>query len=287
MSERNVGLPNFLIIGSAKSGTTTLFSDLGANEQIFFPVVKEPSDLIRDDVLHKDGLAAYRRIFSSARPDQILGEASTPYTSRPIYEGVAERAQRVLGPDLKLIYIVRDPLERILSEHRYAAQQEKVPADINVALRETPRIVERSRYAYQLEPWLAQFPRESLRVLVFEQYIVQREPIVRELFDFLGATTPPDYVVPEPKNYTSDVIVARGFLRNVVRSETYRRTVRRLIPQALRERAKTVLGRKSEIEVEQQLAPDNERALLDKLRPEVEALHRIAGWDKPVWPRFA
>lgn len=281
------GLPGFLIIGSAKSGTTTLFSDLGANEHIFFPVVKEPSDLVQENILDRRGIAKYRQIFRAAGPDQMLGEASTVYTSRPRFEGVPERALHVLGRQLKLIYVVRDPLERMLSEHRYAAHRGRMSGDLDVALRDEPQIMERSRYAYQLAPWLQRFPQEQLRIVVFEQYIADREATVRSLFDFLGVPTPAGYRLPDAKNGTNDVIVARGVLRHIVHTQLYQRTMRRFVPNALRERAKAVLGRKLDVHVDQRLSPANERALVDRLTSEVVELHRIAGWERPMWKRFA
>jgi hypothetical protein len=284
---RKTRLPGFVIIGAAKSGTTTLYADLGAHENVFFPVVKEPADLARDDVLNERGLAAYARLFDRARDDQIAGEASTAYTSRPMQEGAAERAYRVLGPAVKLIYIVRDPFERVLSEHRYAAKQGKVPGDLNAALRDTPRIVERSRYAYQLEPWLQVFPRENINIVLFEDYIANRDATVRALFSFLGLRTPEHYRVPAAQNSTDDVIIARGLLANVVRTQLYRRTVRRFLPLAIRERAKRSLGRKLDVTIDQQLTRENEQLLLERLRPDARQFHEIAGWKRPVWPRFA
>jgi len=284
---RHAGLPDFLIIGSAKSGTTTLFSDLGANEHIFFPIVKEPSDLVHEEVVGDRGTAAYKRIFRDAGAHQHLGEASTMYTSRPTFEGVPARAMRVLGPKLKLIYLVRDPFERVLSEHRYAASQGRAPAQLAAALHGSPQMVERSRYAYQLAPWLEQFPRDSLRIVVFEDYVKNREATVRALFEFLGAPTPAGYRLPDAQNSTSDVIVARGFLQRMVRTQLYRRVVRDIVPAAIRDRAKRVLGKRPDVTVDQQLPPAAERELLERLRPDVAELHRIAGWNQPVWKRFA
>jgi hypothetical protein len=281
-------LPTFLVIGAAKSGTTTLFSDLGSHRDVFFPVVKEPSDLTSDKVLAPDGLAAYARLFADARPGQVRGEASTPYTARPQFDGAAERARRLLGPDLKLIYLVRDPIDRLLSDHRYSVQIGKAMSpDINVAIRETPRLVHMSRYAYQLAPWLEHFGREQLRVVAFERYVQDRAAAVTELFDFLGVAVEPDHVLPVEKNRTSDVVAPRGPLRRLVRSEFYRRTVRRLLPPAVRELAKRVVGRPAPIPLQQTLSADSLRYLLAELGPEVEALHAIAGWTAPVWPRFA
>jgi hypothetical protein len=263
-------LPTFLVIGAAKSGTTTLFSDLGSHRDVFFPVVKEPSDLTSDKVLAPDGLAAYARLFADARPGQVRGEASTPYTARPQFDGAAERARR------------------LLSDHRYSVQIGKAMSpDIDVAIRETPRLVHMSRYAYQLAPWLEHFGREQLRVVAFERYVQDRAAVVAELFDFLGVAVEPDHVLPVEKNRTSDVVAPRGPLRRLVRSEFYRRTVRRLLPPAVRDLAKRVVGRPAPIPLQQTLGADSLRYLLAELGPEVDALHAIAGWTAPVWPRFA
>lgn len=280
-------LPSFLVIGAAKSGTTTLFSDLDSHPDVFFPVVKEPGDLTRDEVLEDRGLAAYAQLFRAARPGQVCGEASTIYTARPMFEGAPERARRVLGGATKLIYLVRDPFDRVLSEHRYSALQGKIPGDINLAIRETPRIIERSRYAYQVQPWLEKFGRDQLTVVVFEDYIKQREATVAKLFDVLGVPRLPDHQLPASKNKTSDVVIARGPLRRLVRTEFYRRTVRRLVPASVRERAKPYFGRHSRVVVSQQLTREHEQLLLDQLRPDVEEFHRMVGWTSPVWSRFA
>lgn len=280
-------LPDFLIIGAAKSGTTTLYADLAANPQIFFPATKEPADLSRDDVLTPRGRARYAKLFASARPGQLLAEASTRYTSRPMFEGVAERARQLLGPSLKLIYLVRDPYERMLSEHRYAAQQGKVPGELASALRQAPRLIEHSRYGFQIAPWLDHFDRDRLEIVSFERYVAAREPTVRALFAFLGATAPSDYRLPAAQNSSNDVIVGRGILRHIVGLQGYRRTIRRIVPHALRERAKAVLGKKLDVVIDQRLPAALERELIDRLRPEVDEIHRVAGWNEPMWQRFA
>jgi hypothetical protein len=281
-------LPSFLIIGAAKSGTTTLFGDLGEHRGIFFPVVKEPSDLTTDKVLTAEGRAAYARLFAASQPGQLAGEASTVYTARPQFDGAAERARRVLGPDLKLIYLVRDPIDRVLSDHRYSVQIGKPMApDINVAIRQTPRLVAMSRYAYQLAPWIEQFGADRIRVVAFERYVDDRAAGVAALFDFLGLAPDPTYALPDARNKTSDVVAARGALKTLVRSDLYRRTVRRLVPQAVRDLGKRLVGRGPRIDIEQGLTAASTRFLLDELGPDVEALHQLAGWTTPVWPRFA
>jgi hypothetical protein len=280
-------LPSFLIIGAAKSGTTTLFSDLDAHPDIFFPVVKEPGDLAKDAILAPGGVETYSKLFADAGPNQVLGEASTIYTARPMFDGSALRARRVLGPDLKIIYLVRDPFDRLLSEHRYSAMLGKMSGNINEALRTDAWLIEQSRYAYQLGPWIEQFGSDRLRLVVFERYVKSRESTVTSLFTFLGAPQRADYQLPEMKNKSSDVIIPRGALRRLSRTDFYRRTIRRWVPASIRDKAKPLLGRSLDVQLDQALTSENELMLIDRLRPEVEQFHQMVGWTTPTWNRFA
>lgn len=280
-------LPSFLIIGAAKSGTTTLFSDLDAHPDIYFPIVKEPGDLAKDSLLEAGGVEAYSRLFADALPHQVPGEASTIYTARPIFDGAAKRARQVLGPDLKIIYLVRDPFDRVLSEHRYSAMLGKVSGNINEALRTDAWLIEQSRYAYQLAPWIEQFGNKRIQFLVFERYIKAREATVTSLFEFLGVPQRADYQLPEMRNKSSDVVIPRGALHRLSRTEFYRRTVRRWIPASIRDKVKPYLGRAPRVQIDQSLSRDNEQMLLERLRPEVERFHQMVGWSSPAWSRFA
>jgi hypothetical protein len=154
-------LPDFLIIGAMKAGTTTLYHDLMRHPRIFLPEVKEPDALLSDNIFTSRNLRKYAQFFHPASLDQLCGEASTTYTKRPTFEGVADRALRLLGENLKLIYIVRNPLQRTLSHHRFLYQLGLMEKDINRVIRSDPTLIDYSRYAMQIEPWLATFGRRS------------------------------------------------------------------------------------------------------------------------------
>ena len=84
----------------------------------------------------------------------IRCDASTAYSKRPDFEGVPERAVAVLPAGFKVIYMVRHPIERIVSQHHHAHFAGEVGASIDDAVRQHDRFIHYSRYAYQLEPWL-------------------------------------------------------------------------------------------------------------------------------------
>jgi len=112
-------LPHFLIIGAMKSGTTTLYRDMLTHRRVFFSADKEPMNLVNDDVLTAEGRHAYESLFAGAGRDSVCGEASTAYTKLPVYPGVPRRALQLLGPELRLIYIMRHPIERLISHHHH------------------------------------------------------------------------------------------------------------------------------------------------------------------------
>lgn len=110
-------LPNMLIIGAKKASSTLLYELLCQHPQVWMPQEKEPHCLVTasdPDKIREQ----YARLFEPA-PDSalILGEASTGYTTMPYNGPIPRRIQQALGQP-KLIYILRDPVERLISNYR-------------------------------------------------------------------------------------------------------------------------------------------------------------------------
>lgn len=228
-------LPDFLLIGAARSGTTTLYRDLLTHPSIFFPVTKEPGNLTRDDVLTPEGRQAYSRLFDAAAPGALCGDATTRYTHRPNFEGVAGRARHVLGADLKCLYIVRNPIDKIISTHHLNVSRGLGSADINVAVREDASLLDHARYAMQIEPWVEQFGRDQIRVVHFESYVENRRAMVVELEAFLGIEPRGDLVrAGRAYNRSRDETRPAGPFARVIRNPAYRRLLRPLLPPDVR-----------------------------------------------------
>ena len=155
--------PDFLLIGAQKAGTTSLFFDLRAQPGVFIPDEKELCVLLEpagDKVR-----AAYDGYFKAAATGDCRGDCSTDYTKRTEHQEVAKRAFERLGPDLKLIYVVRDPIQRLLSHHHHRSN-EVGGISLERAIDEWPEIVDNSRYGFQLEAWLEYFPATAIHVVL-------------------------------------------------------------------------------------------------------------------------
>jgi hypothetical protein len=230
-------MPHFLIIGAMKSGTTTLYRDLLKHSSIFFPVDKEPGNLIDPGVLTEAGRVAYARLFSKAAVNAVCGEASTIYTKLPDFTGAAEQARKLLGPDLKIIYIMREPVSRTLSHHYHNYCIGTATSDVNQAVFEDPQFLNYSRYAMQLEPWVSSFGREAILPVRFEDYIADRRAGAASVWRFLGVDPRPELVDDSIiYNDSKKKPASRGFLYWLSRGTVYRQFVRPLLSESTKDK---------------------------------------------------
>jgi hypothetical protein len=176
-------LPNLIIIGGLKCGTTSIHHYLGLHPEIEMSKPKELNFFVKE--LNWDlGLPWYRGRFDSRFP--VRGESSPHYTNLPHYQGVAERIHDNI-PDARLIYMVRDPISRILSHwtHAVGAGYETRPME-EVLSRDDQTYVTRSRYWMQLQPYLELFDREQIAIITQEELQNDREGTMRRAFRFAG-----------------------------------------------------------------------------------------------------
>jgi hypothetical protein len=177
-------LPTFIVIGAMKAGTTSLYHYLRNHDEIFMSRIKELDFFVSESNWSR-GLDWYRHQFSGAGDAIARGEASTLYTKFPEYRGVPERIASLL-PDVRLVYVVRDPIVRLRShyQHRVMTGAEKAPPEM--ALLQNPTYLNCSRYAMQLEQYLDHFPREQILVVASESLRTDRRATVQEVYRFLG-----------------------------------------------------------------------------------------------------
>ena len=161
-------LVDFMLIGAQKSGTTSLAHQLAQHPQIGFCRHKEPDFFSKHDDWTRN-IAEYHRLYELSS-GKLYGEASTTYTWIPEYPETASRLHQY-NPNLKLLYIMRQPVERAISHytHHLLRARTRYPPEIEVF--EHPTYINHSRYALQMRPYLERFPRENLYFLLFEEYI--------------------------------------------------------------------------------------------------------------------
>jgi len=178
-------LPNFLLIGAMKAGTTSLYHYLQAHPQVYMSPIKEPEFFVEQSNWRR-GIDWYCEQFASAGPDATaIGEASTLYTRYPRHQGIPQRIASHI-PKVRLIYVVRDPIERIRSHYQHRVAQASERAPFEEAVFEDPTYVDCSRYALQIEQYMEYFPREQLLVITSEELRDARQATIRRVYEHLG-----------------------------------------------------------------------------------------------------
>ena len=276
-------LPDFLIIGAMKAGTTSLYRDLMTNPAVSMPYKKEPANLTRDEVLTDPGRRAYAALFEGAEPGQICGEASTGYTKLPRFPGVPRRALELLGPDLRAIYVVRDPVARIISHHFHEWTSKEIARGIDEAVRAEPRYIDYSRYAMQITPWIDTLGRDRVLVLRFETYVERRRESVDEVCRFLGVEPCGELIDPDAVyNPSVGKPVPRGPFQFVRQRAVYKRLLRPILSAQARQRLRAVFLPKATDRPDPP-SPDTIEYILEQVADDSARLAGIMGHAGPLW----
>lgn len=201
--------PNFLIIGAMKSGTTSLYHYLNQHPEIYLSPQKEPhffaykderikfkgpGDQERIEKMVVSDEQQYLRLFEGIKNEKAVGEASAMYL---YYSEAAKNIKEVI-PDVKLIVMLRNPVDRAYSSYKHLVRDDREFLDsFEEALEaEEKRIseewlplwhyVEAGKYGKQLTSYFEIFNKEQIKVILFEDFKKETSKVVKSTFEFLG-----------------------------------------------------------------------------------------------------
>jgi hypothetical protein len=177
-------LPNLIIIGAMKCATTSLHYYLNLHPQVSMVGRKELNFFISERNWGK-GLSWYGSNFISTA--DVRGETSPAYANYPRFSGVPERMYSVV-PEAKVIYLVRDPIDRIISHyiHNFVIGLEKRSVENALKDFDNCTYTRQSRYYMQLEQYLKYYPPSNILIITREDLYRYRERTLKEVFRFLG-----------------------------------------------------------------------------------------------------
>ncbi|WP_052184301.1 sulfotransferase family protein [Psychroserpens sp. Hel_I_66] len=174
---------NFLIIGAAKSATTSLSNALALHPEICFSQPKEPQFFSKLE--WRDHIDEYHKLFNC--DSKLYGEGSTNYTKFPNFNKNVSADIFEYNPNMKLIYMMRNPIDRIISHytHTYNRGYQK-NSDIDHVITSEIQHINVSRYAMQIEPYLNVFGKEQVLLLFFEDFVSQPQKVLDTVYEFLN-----------------------------------------------------------------------------------------------------
>ena len=178
-------LPDFLVIGAMKAGTTSLFRYLADHPDLAMPWQKEVDFFTTH---WEKGVDWYEAQFDSLVPQagRIVGEVSPNYSKRHLWPETAARVASVL-PDAKIVYVIRDPIARLQSMYVDMRAYGGETRSIDEAISADDDYVLTSSYGYQLEPYVEVFGDDRLLVIEAEDLLSDRERTVSRVYSFVGA----------------------------------------------------------------------------------------------------
>jgi hypothetical protein len=173
-------LPNFIVIGPGKTGTTWLYHCLAAHPQI--GLARHTKETVFFTEYYDRGRSWYERFFEGTENAVARGEVSNTYFFSP----QAPARMAALLPGAKIIAFVRNPMDRILSAYLFHRRNGVVHGTFDEAIARDPTIVSNNFYDEHLERYLRHFPREQIFVALFDD--IGRDPaaLLRQIYEFLG-----------------------------------------------------------------------------------------------------
>ncbi len=173
-------MPNFLYVGPDKAGSSWLHETLIKHPDVYLSRAK---DLYYFDRYYARGLDWYGSQFRDAGSEQVVGEVCQDYLFHP---EAATRIRDSLGPDVRFMVSLRDPVERAWSSYLYMRKHGIGPSTFAEALQTRPELLEHGRYATGLDRFLEHYPKERIHVALFDDLARDPQRFLNGVTDFVG-----------------------------------------------------------------------------------------------------
>ena len=226
-------LPNFIIIGAMKCATSSLHEQLNQQPGIFMSELKDPNFFSNDEEYNK-GSEWYLSHFEEANINDLIGESSTHYTKLPTYPHTIERLQKYL-PDAKFIYVMRHPINRLVSQYIHEWSQRVISVGINESIDPHPELLEYSLYTKQLQPYFDTFGQERVLPIFFERMLTTPQTELERICRFIGYKDQPQwYQELNASNVSNQRMIKSAWRDAIVETPGLKQLRRLLIPKSFR-----------------------------------------------------
>ena len=295
-------LPNFLMIGAQKSGTTAIYAYLSQHPQVFTSENKEPGffafeglqrsfagpdDARAGRYIVRD-LERYRRLFEKVGDKARAGEASSIYLYAP---QAAERIHHYI-PNAKLIAVLRDPVDRAYSAYRHLVRDGRESLSFEGGLAAEPgrtaanwhpilHYKQRGFYYAQLRRFFELFRREQIAVYTYDEFKADPRALLKSMFAFLGIN--PDFRPDTSVRHNVSGVPRYRFLHAIIdRPSRAKDLAKRLLPAGAARLHAALMSRNIEVS-EPKIARETERALREEYREDILQLESLIGRDLSAW----
>ena len=285
--------PDFLCIGAAKAGTTTLHDILIQHSDIYLPKFKEAHFFDNNDNFSK-GLAHYEKeVFKGVKNEAVIGEITPSYI---YFEEVPKRIAESIGTDVKLIIMLRHPVDRAWSHYQMHHLRGNEKLHFEQAIdQESSRLnggflsasrfsyMHRGHYIEQIQRYLQFFPRENMHFILFEDFVKDIPAHVDAVLEFLGVEKQElnHFVKSNPPSAQK----SKRLAKILYQPSKIKGIIKPLVPSKLVKRTRKKLKVMNEgKEVRNRIEPKLRNDLFDQhFKAETSELEAITGLDLSCW----
>ncbi len=240
--------PTFFIVGTPKSGTTSLYKFLEEHPQIFVPTVKEPHFFAVPEVKNTyyktkiiDTISSYLKLYTQATTYKAIGDFSTSYLKNPY------AAQRIydFNPDAKIIIVLRDPVERAISHYLMDYNLGYVKTSLKEILLHPKenkmffdQYVSVGNYEPQIEQYQKVFPAEQILIFSSDQFFKNTSQVLKKLFRFLEIDK--EFTINLNQKHNQYTVPKYTFVRTLTQSNSLIK-LKKMLPNSILKPIKSIL----------------------------------------------
>jgi len=295
-----MSMPNFLIIGAQKAGTSSLYYYLKQHPQIYMSPLKEPHFFTYEGAKLEESFAKaernesfaiinniedYQKLFQGAPESSLKGEASPSYIYAP---QAAERIKHYI-PDIKLIAILRHPAERAYSNFLHAISHNQEPLkDFRRALQEEETRIRNSSgflwhykskgfYYKQLSHYLELFDRSQIKVCLYEDLKTNPAKVIKELFEFLEVDS--SFEPDVSRKYNVSVVPKNKVLNDLLDNlKPVKPVIKTLLPDGIRHYVRSKF-----FDTPPPISPEMRKQLIEEYREDILQMQELLGRELSIW----
>lgn len=295
-------MPNFIIIGAAKSGTTSLYEYIAQHPQIFMSPIKEPQFFSFEGEhlnfygpgvsVNKTAITTiedYQSLFQKAANEIAIGEASTTYL---YVEKASERIKHYI-PDVKLIALLRNPVDRAYASFMHLIRDGREPLkDFDQALEAEEnriknnwgflwRYKDMGFYSTQLKRYFTKFERGQIKVYIYDDFLANPAEILADLFNFLEVDS--SFTPNMSLKYNTSGIPKNRPLYDFLNKPNFIKSIfKPLLPESVRKQMIVNFTRQS-LSPKPQLLPETKSKLLQLFCQDILELQELIHRDLSLW----
>lgn len=285
--------PDFIGVGAAKAGTTSLHDVLNQHPDIYLPDFKEAHFFDFDENYSRGEKWYDKTVFGKYSGQKVKGEITPSYIYFP---DVPKRILDTVGPEVKLIFMFRHPVgrawshfqmhrlrgnEKLSFEEAILVEPERLKKDMLTASRFS--YMNRGFYSQQVERYLNYFPKENMHFIIFEEFVKDMAGHTEKLLEFLGVENMElDYSIRSNKQAEQK---SKAMAKLIHQPSRIKKILRPLVPSKFAKRARYSLNRMNEGEVvRSELDPKLKSQLFKEyFEKDAEALSNLIGRDLSCW----